>query len=409
MAHVEDRWFRRVGRELVPTARHGKGLRYRARWTDPDGRERSESFPDKRKGDAEKYLIQVAADMLRGTYLDPDAGKLTLNLYAAQWRASRSWDASTRQTMSHRLDKHVLPKLGDKRLDQLARSPSIISGWLAGLPVGAVYAGQLLDLLSSVLGAAVDDGRISRNPCRLASVKAPRVTRRKLTPWTAVQVAAVRAAVPARYQAVVDCGSGLGQRQGEIFGLPLPAVNWLRRSVRVRIQVRIVGNRPVFAPPKGGRERDVPLPESVSLALAAHLEQFPARRVTLPWLEPGGRPHAEELIFTTVTGRAVNRTRFNDEIWRPSRKAAGLPNLRENGMHALRHYYASVLLAGGVDIEALSEYLGHHDPGFTLRTYAHLRPSAEGRALRAVEAALAADRAVPPVASSDTTGVSSET
>lgn len=55
----------------------------------------------------------------------------------------------------------------------------------------------------------------------------------------------------------------------------------------------------------------------------------------------------------------------------------------------MRHYYASVLLAGGVDIKALSEYLGHHDPGFTLRIYAHLMPSAEGRARKAIEDALA--------------------
>jgi len=49
----------------------------------------------------------------------------------------------------------------------------------------------------------------------------------------------------------------------------------------------------------------------------------------------------------------------------------------------------STSLAGGVDIKALSEYLGHHDPAITLRIYAHLMPSAEGRALRAIEAAFA--------------------
>jgi hypothetical protein len=81
---------------------------------------------------------------------------MTLNMYAAQWRESRTWDASTRQTIEHRLDKHVLPKLGGKRLDQLARSPSIVSGWLRGLPVSPRYAGQLLTVLSSVLSAAVD-------------------------------------------------------------------------------------------------------------------------------------------------------------------------------------------------------------------------------------------------------------
>jgi integrase len=42
---------------------------------------------------------------------------------------------------------------------------------------------------------------------------------------------------------------------------------------------------------------------------------------------------------------------------------------RADGMHALRHFYASVLLAQGVSIKELADYLGHTDPGFTLRTY----------------------------------------
>jgi hypothetical protein len=122
---------------------------------------------------------------------------------------------------------------------------------------------------------------------------------------------------------MTDCGAGLSLRQGEIFGLPLDAVDFLRRSVRVRVQVRLVGNRPVFAPPKGGLESDVPLPGPVSTALVAHLEQFPARPVTLPWLEPGGRPRTETLIFTTARGLAYRRTTFNDDVWRPARKAQG--------------------------------------------------------------------------------------
>jgi integrase len=54
----------------------------------------------------------------------------------------------------------------------------------------------------------------------------------------------------------------------------------------------------------------------------------------------------------------------------------------------LRHHYASVLLAGGIDIRKLADYLGHHDPGFSLRVYAHLMPDDENRALRLIEAAL---------------------
>ena len=59
---------------------------------------------------------------------------------------------------------------------------------------------------------------------------------------------------------------------------------------------------------------------------------------------------------------------------------------REDGMHALRHFYASVLLDAGESIKAVSEYLGHADPGFTLRVYTHLMPSSRDRKRRAVDA-----------------------
>ncbi|MFF3321186.1 hypothetical protein [Streptomyces sp. NPDC002889] len=54
-------------------------------------------------------------------------------------------------------------------------------------------------------------------------------------------------------------------------------------------------------------------------------------------------------------------------------------------MHALRRAYASVLLDAGESIKALSEYLGHSDPGFTLRTNTHLLPSSETHTRKAID------------------------
>ena len=57
-------------------------------------------------------------------------------------------------------------------------------------------------------------------------------------------------------------------------------------------------------------------------------------------------------------------------------------------MHALRHYCAPAWLEHGVSIKAVSEYLGHADPGFTLRTYAHVMPTADDKARQAMDSAL---------------------
>ncbi|GLX03011.1 tyrosine-type recombinase/integrase [Microtetraspora sp. NBRC 16547] len=69
------------------------------------------------------------------------------------------------------------------------------------------------------------------------------------------------------------------------------------------------------------------------------------------------------------------------------------------GLHQLRHYYASVMLTGGVAIRELAEYLGHVDPAFTLRVYAHMQPGSHERARRAID-----DRLFRPRSVADGTG-----
>jgi integrase len=104
--------------------------------------------------------------------------------------------------------------------------------------------------------------------------------------------------------------------------------------------------------------------------------------------DSGRKPRTLELLFTTARGGPLIRAAFNAELWRPARAAAGLDNDRENGMHALRHHYASVLLRGRVDIKRVSSYLGHHSAAFTLGVYAHVMPDDEERSLREIETAL---------------------
>jgi integrase len=116
------------------------------------------------------------------------------------------------------------------------------------------------------------------------------------------------------------------------------------------------------------------------------MEMFPPVAVTLPWEEPDGVATTVELIFTDGQGRGWWRQTFNHEVWQRALKAAGVVDpTRADGTHALRHYFASALLDGGESIKAVSEYLGHADPGFTLRTYTHLMPSSHERTRRVID------------------------
>jgi len=93
------------------------------------------------------------------------------------------------------------------------------------------------------------------------------------------------------------------------------------------------------------------------------------------------------LLLTNSKGSALHRGYFNACIWRKALETAGVDVGRDNGCHALRHHYASMLLDAGANIRAVSEYLGHSDPSFTLRTYTHLMPASNDRARQAIEAA----------------------
>jgi integrase len=154
--------------------------------------------------------------------------------------------------------------------------------------------------------------------------------------------------------------------------------------VYVKRQVRLIDGHAVLSLPKGGKQRSLPLPESVGLRLSAHIQQFAELPVKLPWTTVDGDPVTANLLFTAPRGGALRRTTFN-KVWTAARSSVGLDG-REHGMHVLRHTAASAWLAAGVDIRTVAEFLGHSDPGFTLRVYAHLMPDATDRARRGMDA-----------------------
>jgi integrase len=104
----------------------------------------------------------------------------------------------------------------------------------------------------------------------------------------------------------------------------------------------------VFAPPKRGKLRDVPLDPEVSAALRAHMDRFLPVEVTLPWLTPTGPKVTHRLVFTSGIGAAIWSQGFNDQAWKPALASAGsipVPEqgkryaaARGHGMHALRHF-----------------------------------------------------------------------
>ena len=167
-------------------------------------------------------------------------------------------------------------------------------------------------------------------------------------------------------------GGTCGLMQGEIFGVRVQDLDFERGVITVRQQITALDYKPIPALPKNRRTRSVPLPFFVADLLIEHLtthEPLDGERTLEPSV--GG------LIFYLRERKPINKNYFNNAIWLPAIKKARLPRSRVNGMHGLKHFCASGWPDHGVNIKAVSTFLGHSDPGFTLRIYTHLMPQSE--------------------------------
>jgi integrase len=340
---------------------------YRPRFRDASGKEHARHF--KRKVDAQRWLDEMTAAMVTGQYVDPAAGRVTFREYAERWRATQVHRPTTAAHVETMLRRHVYPSLGDKRLGSVL--PSDIQSLVKQLSLDLAPAtvGVVHRILAGIFKAAVRDRRIVASPCE--GTKLPKVHRQRIEPMTFEAVEALTAAMPERYRALVTLAAGTGLRQGEIFGLTVDRIDFLRRQLTVDRQLVTMPDRaPYLAPPKTQASvRVVPLPQVVVDAVAAHLATWPT----------------DQVVFSTELGDPIRRTAFSERIWRPALKRAGLSGVT---MHGLRHFYASLLIRHGESVKTVQARLGHASAAETLDTYSHLWPDSDDRTRAAVDSVL---------------------
>jgi integrase len=352
--------------------------RWRARYLDPDGRERARHFETKR--DAERWLDTIRGELASGTYTDPSLAKQTFREYAETWRVSQVHRASTADQLERHLRRNVYPVFGDHAIGSIR--PTHIQAWVRGLSERLSPATVMVAFrwVSTIFRAAVQDDIIRKSPCVKITMPKPDPSAHQVEPITVEQVRIVADAVPARYRAAVILAAGAGLRQGEVFGLTVDRVDFLRRSVRVDRQLVTLTGSVRLGPPKTNASvRTVPLPHVVVNELAAHLAAFPAE-------SPDG------LVFTSDDGSPVARTAFASRVWPPAARAARLR--AGTGFHALRHFYASLLIRHGESVKVVQSRLGHASAEETLNTYAHLWPDSEDLTRAAVDSILGAPMSV---------------
>lgn len=254
-------------------------------------------------------------------------------------------------------------------------------------------------VLNGCLDLAVADELIKRNPGQAKIVRKPRRQLSKVVAWSDETDERIVESHPERLRLLPTIGSAAGLRQGELFGLSVGDLDFSLMLIRVRRQVKRLGRQFLFALPKNDKERFVPMAPVLAKAAKEHIERFGATTISLPWERLDGEPQEHDLIFGWPDGRHLTARLHDELVWKPALATAGVipPPYRDSrgrrryktdrttGVHALRHYFASITLADGVNIKELSEYLGHHDPGFTLQMFTHLLPSSYDRARQPVD------------------------
>lgn len=360
MAHIEKR---------------GPG-RWRARYRGPDGRERSRTFD--RKVDADRWLDQVRGDLARGTYIDPTEAKVMFKDYAETWRAAQVHRGSTSDATETNLRRHIYPTFGSRSVGTIR--PTEVQAWVRHLSdelAPATVAG-CYRLLSTVLKAAVADRILPASPC--VGIRLPKAPKRRIEPLPVEAVAAIQLELPERARAAVTLAAGAGLRQGEVFGLTVDRIDFLRRQLTVDRQlVTPQKGDPRLGPPKTeASNRTIPLPRLVVDCLAEHLARWPAT-------------HDWGLVFTNALGEPWRRNRFA-ETWRAAcqRTARGEENVTgwpEANFHDLRHHHASLLIAAGCSVKVVQAQLGHANASETLDTYSHLWPDDNDRVRDAIDRA----------------------
>lgn len=351
----------------------GRPRPWLVRWRDEAGSQRKKSFT--RKVDADRFRAEVEHSLNIGTYVDPAAGRKTFREYAEAWRLAQPHRPNTAARTLSQLGKHVYPVLGSRPVAAIRPSElqAFVTGLSASLSPGSVRT--VYATVRAIFKTAVHDRVIGRDPA--AGVKMPERAREQIIPLSVEQVDQLAGAMPDRYRALVVVAAATGLRQGELFGLQVADVDFLRKTLTVERQVQPAAGGGVVVGPLKNRAsyRTLPVGKVVADALAAHLKAYPA-------------PDRASYVFTTPAGVALSRNAFNGSVWRRAVDAAGLAGV---GMHDLRHFYASALIRAGLNAKVVATRLGHANAAMTLNTYSHLWPDDEDRTRQAIDDLLGPD------------------
>lgn len=342
----------------IETRTGPRGRRWTVRYRDPDRRTRRQTFTT--KADAERFLHEVSADVSRGSWRDPQAGKALVGDVFMTWLDERRVDlapATWALYESVGVRYIAADDLGQRPISTVSQRH--VRAWIGALVaegVGQRTIEVARQVLGSVCARSVADGLIVGNP--VTGTRPPRDTsQREHRRFLPEEVESMAEAIEPRYRALVYLSAYCGLRLGEALGLRWRRVDLLRRRLEVAEQLVEHGGSLTLGRLKtAASRRVVAIPRFVADELSAHAAEF-------------GPPDPDAFVFSAPNGGPVRRSNFRRRVWDPTLVRANVPPAR---FHDLRHFAAAVAVAHGAHPKTLQARLGHASITMTLDTYSYL-------------------------------------
>ncbi|MGO8685380.1 MAG: tyrosine-type recombinase/integrase [Thermoleophilia bacterium] len=284
---------------------------------------------------------------------------------------------------------HIIPRLGCLKLQQLTASE--INGLYAHLlqagrvrgsgGLSASSVRRVHAALHRALRDAVRWGRLTVNPA--AAVDPPKVSaeHEERTVWSAAQLAAFLESVrDDRLTALWRLLALTGMRRGEALGLEWGDLDMEASRLSIcRALVPVNGVAHLCEPKTRQGRRTLALDRETLATLQAHAARQAAERS-----QAGAAWQSSDSVFVRPNGAQLEPYAVS-KAFRNHLQAACLPAIR---LHDLRHTYASLALASGINPRIVSGRLGHSTVAFTLDVYAHVLPQQDEAAAAAIAALL---------------------
>ena len=380
-------------------------------WTEADGKRERRVVSAPTAAEARGKVDELRRTLRLGG-MAPAAGRVTLAHFLTEWieRDRGRVRPSTWTSRETHVRVYLIPALGRLPLARLAPNDveKALAVFLASgrpAPVGAaaeerertrrgrpakkgispLTARHVRATLRRALADAVRDGLVIRNAA--ADARPPYAPHR---PVSYLEASLVRRLLEAtaddEHGPLYALAATTGLRLGELLGLGWPDVDMIAGTLTVRRSLaKATDGGWALAQPKSARSRrTIPLP---GLARSALLRQQERQRTAREAVGTAWQDRGDGLVFTDAVGRPL-RPEGVSYAFQKAREAAGLPAVR---FHDLRHSAATLMLAEGVPLAVISEWLGHAGIAITASHYAGIVPELRREAAAAVDRALGGD------------------